>query len=199
MVVLNAARPLEATGLAHLCSKSQILNCSKQIWVSTDQVETVTLSESLWKLNPVPESKCRDDVFHIHLCVALFSCGSTPNCSISPFCLRYNIWRNFQHPVEHHCKARRGRVLTSAEWALSDVTGKPFQLLCLMEQSLRAVHCPGLRPGLCSCLFPIYSKTISKLLNTFVFLIQVSGYTKVSLYQHLRRRNHLKYWYCWQK
>lgn len=120
-----------------------------------------------------------------------------------PLCLRYNIWRNLQHPAEHHCKAHWCRILT-CRTRPSLVSVTPFQLLCLNPAEPAGQHsvlyeapCPGSQA--CSVLFPVCSKTISKLLYTFLLLLLVSEYTEVSLYQHLPRWTHFKYWHCWQK
>lgn len=68
---------------------------------------------------------------------------------------------------------------------LSGVTGIHFQLLCLIEWKPLVLV---LSTGFCPFLFPIYSKTIFELLYTFIFLVLVSEYTEVSLYQHLGRQ-----------
>lgn len=134
-------------------------------------------------------------------------CGWIPNCPFFSFCLRYNIWRNIQHPAKHHCKAHWCRILMPVGSGPS-LASQAYHslLLCLVKWSLQSIAglclkplVPVLRPGFCFFLCPVYSKTILKLLYTFIFLIPVSEYTEVSLCQNLGRWKHLKYWYCWRK
>lgn len=136
----------------------------------------------------------------------LFGCGWMDSwlSFFPPLCLRYNIWRNLQHPAEHHCKAHWCRILTPVGPGPSLVSATPFPAVVPYPAEPAGHHsvlyeapCPGFQT--CFVLFPVYSKTISKLLCTLLLLLLVSEHTEVSLYQHLQRWTHFKYWHCWQK